>query len=276
MKEVRLRSANDEFQLIEVLKQNRTKRQKSHSFFVEGVRNITQAVDHAFEISAFCSVAGTQLSSWASEVLQRGRAERHYLLTPALMAKLSDKNEPSELIAVVRMPADDLARIPAPANARIVLLDRPSNPGNLGTLLRSCDAFGVSGVIITGHAVDVYEPQVIRASMGSFFAVPVVRLQSQRELEPWLARLRAEPEGLKIIGTSAKSNETVAAESFAQRSLLLFGNETHGLSAGYRELCERVLTIPMTGTASSLNISCAASIVLYEAFQRAREHVPSA
>ncbi len=276
MKEIRLRSENDEFQLIEALKHNRTKRQKSRSFFVEGVRNITQAVDHAFEIVAFCLATGAKLSTWADDVIQRGRAERHYLLTPALMEKLSDKNEPSELTAVVRMPADDLARIPAPANARIVLLDRPSNPGNLGTLLRSCDAFGVSGVIITGHAVDAYEPQVLRASMGSFFAVPVVRLQSQRELEPWLAKLRAQPDGLEIIGTSAKSSETVASESFGKRSLLLFGNETYGLSAGYRELCERVLTIPMTGTASSLNISCAASIVLYEAFQRSREHARTA
>ena len=268
MKEIRLRAENDEFQLVQALKQNRTKRQKSRSFFVEGVRNLTQAVAHDFEIVAFCSLAGGKLSTWAEEVIQRGRAERHYLLTPALMEKLSDKNEPSELVAVVRMPADELARIPTPPNARIVLLDRPSSPGNLGTLIRSCDAFGVSGVIVTGHAVDAYEPQVIRASMGSFFAVPVVRMQSQRELEPWLARLREEPDGLEIIGTSAKSSETVRSEAFARRSLLLFGNETHGLSAAYRDLCERVLTIPMTGTASSLNISCAASIVLYEAFLR--------
>lgn len=272
MKEIRLRSENDEFQLLQALKSNRTKRQKAHSFFVEGVRNITQAVEHDFEIIAFCSIAGAQLSSWAIDALQRGRAERHYVLTPELMDKLSDKNEPSELVAVMRMPKDELARIAVPRRARVALVDRPSNPGNLGTLIRSCDAFGVSGVIITGHAVDAYEPQVIRASMGSFFAVPIVRLPSQRELEPWLEKLRAEELGLEIIGTSAKSDQVVAKDSFAKRSLLLFGNETYGLSAGYRELCDRVLTIPMTGTASSLNISCAASIVLYEAFQRATEH----
>ncbi len=268
MKELRIHSENNDFQYVETLKKNRTKRQKSREFFVEGVRNINQALAARFRIRAFYSAVGAPLSGWASEVLGRGVAERHYRMPPDLMAKLSDKHEPSELVAVVAMPADDLARIPTPAGARLVVVDRPSNPGNLGTLLRSCDAFRVSGVVITGHAVDLYEPQVLRASMGSFFALPVVRLASHQGLLPWLERLRGEPEGLSILGTSANAEQDLGSEAFAGRCLLLFGNETSGLSAAYRELCDRMLKIPMGGSASSLNISCAASIVLYEAFRR--------
>jgi len=268
MKQIRLYSENNDFQHVETLKNNRSKRQKSGEFFVEGVRNINQALAHAFRVKALYSAVDAALSSWASEVLERGIAERHFLLPPALMAKLSDKHEPSELVAVLAMPEDDLARIPAPPGARLVVVDRPSNPGNLGTLLRSCDAFQVSGVVITGHACDLYEPQVLRASMGSFFALPVVRVPSHSGLLQWIERLRAEPEGLRILGTSANADVSVRAESFEGRCLLLFGNETSGLSAAYRALCDRILKIEMGGSATSLNISCAASIVLYEAFGR--------
>ena len=268
MKTVRIHSENNDFQYVETLKKNRTKRQKAREFFVEGVRNINQALAGSFRIRALYSAVDAPLSGWAREVLGREVAERHYLLPAALMTKLSDKHEPSELVAVVAMPEDDLGRIPTPAGARLVVVDRPSNPGNLGTLLRSCDAFQVSGVVVTGHAVDLYEPQVLRASMGSFFALPVVRVPSHNGLTPWIERLRGQPEGLSILGTSASAEQDLRSEAFAGRCLLLFGNETSGLSAAYRELCDRVLKIPMGGSASSLNISCAASIVLYEAFGR--------
>jgi TrmH family RNA methyltransferase len=268
MKELRIHSENNDFQHVETLKKNRTKRQKAREFFVEGVRNINQALAASLRIRAFYSAVDAPLSGWAREVLEREVAERHYLLPPALMAKLSDKHEPSELVAVVAMPEDDLGRIPTPAGARLVVVDRPSNPGNLGTLLRSCDAFQVSGVVMTGHACDLYEPQVLRASMGSFFALPVVRLPSHNDLTAWITRLRSEPEGLSIVGTSANAEQELAGEAFAGRCLVLFGNETSGLSAAYRQLCDRIVKIPMGGSASSLNISCAASIVLYEAFRR--------
>jgi len=270
MREVRIHSENNDFQHVETLARNRTKRQKSHQFFVEGVRNINQAIAHSFQIKSFFSVTGARLSPWAQQILDGGVAETHFSLPAALMGKLSEKDQTSELAAVVAMPPDDLSRIDAKAGARVVVFDRPSNPGNLGTLVRSCDAFGVSGVIVTGHAVDLYDPLVIRASVGSFFTLPIVRLPSHHELLSWVAARRGEAEGLRVIGTSAKAEVSVRDDAFSGRSLLIFGNETHGMSAGYRELCDQLLTIPMGGTASSLNVSCAASIVLYEAFCRSQ------
>jgi tRNA G18 (ribose-2'-O)-methylase SpoU len=268
VREVRLHSENNDFQHVETLKRNRTKRQKSQEFFIEGVRNINQAVAHSFRIKAFYSNAEVRLSSWATELLARKLADAHFSLPAELMAKLSDKEHASELCAVAAMPHDDLKRIPTLPDARVVVVDRPSNPGNLGTLLRSCDAFKASGVIVTGHAVDLYDPVVLRASMGSFFALPIVRLPSHHELEPWIQRLRAESDGLRVLGTSAKAATFVRDEPFSGRCLLVFGNETTGMSSAYRDLCDELLGIPMGGSASSLNVSCAASIVLYEAFCR--------
>ena len=99
--------------------------------------------------------------------------EKNYQLTSELMGELSGKTDTSELMAVVRMRPDDLSLLPLSENPCLVLFDRASNRGNLGTILRSCDALGADGLILTGHAVDLYDPEVIVSSMGSFFEAPI-------------------------------------------------------------------------------------------------------
>ncbi len=267
MQRIRLYSENNDFQHVETIKRNRSKRQKCREFFVEGVRNINQALAHGWPVRAFYSSDG-RLSDWARDLLARGMAERHFVLPLPLMEKLSDKHEPSELVALLAMPADDLERIPMRSGGRWVVLDRPTNPGNLGTAIRSCDAFGVDGVVITGHAVDLYDSKVVRATVGSLFAVPVVRLPSHHELLPWLGRLRRAAPDLRVVGTSSNAETNLGDCSFEGSRLFVFGNETFGLSAAYRELCDDVVRIPMAGSATSLNVSSALSIVLYEAFGR--------
>jgi 23S rRNA (uridine2479-2'-O)-methyltransferase len=266
MKHIRIYSENADFQLLEAIKDNRQKRKKRAEFLVEGVRNINAAVARGWPIKALLSAAENKLSNWASALVERGVADTHFTLPAALMAKLSDKTETSELLAVVAMAEDDLSRIPSGPSASFVVLDRPSNPGNLGTVIRSCDAFQIDGLVITGHGVDPYEPRVVRATTGSFFALPVVRLPSARELLPWVARLRGESAGLRVIGTSANASVSVREQAYEGRCLFIFGNETTGISAAHRELCDAVVRIPMAGTASSLNLSCAVSIVLHEHF----------
>ena len=97
---------------------------------------------------------------------------------PRCWRNSSNKSEPSELLALVAMPADDLDRIPLSPDLLVVAFDRPASPGNLGSIIRSCDALGAHGVIMTGHSVDLYDPETISASVGSLFALPVVRLPS--------------------------------------------------------------------------------------------------
>src|SRR5205823_13566885 len=106
-----------------------------------------------------------------------------------------------ELLAVVGLAADDLARIPTGPGMLAVVFDRPTSPGNLGTLIRSADAFGASGVIVTGHAADVYDPKAVRASTGSLFSVPVVRVPSQRPVLDWVEAIRAGGVPVRVVGT---------------------------------------------------------------------------
>ena len=158
-----------------------------------------------------------------------------------------------------------------------VVVDRPGNPGNLGTLIRSCDAFGVNGIILSGHGVDLYEPATVTASRGSLFAVPVVRVPSHEDTLRWVTAVRTELGGCRVLGTDEAGSIDLHESDFLGPTVLLLGNESHGLSHAYRELCDDVVRIPMVGSATSLNVSVAASIVLYEAVRqrRLRRHVPT-
>jgi tRNA G18 (ribose-2'-O)-methylase SpoU len=180
------------------------------------------------------------------------------------MQKLSQKEESSELIAIPRIPADDLARISQSDTPLIVILDRIASPGNLGTIIRSCDALGVDGILLTGHAVDLYTPETIRATTGSFFALPVVRVPSSKDILPWIEQQKQRHPSLAVVGTSAKAEQILSEYDFSRPIVLLIGNENHGLSLHYKQICDALVTIPMVGAASSMNVACATSICLYE------------
>ena len=173
---VRVTSRNARFQQWEALLGNRSKRQRNGEFLIHGVRPITMAVRFGWEVRELLVNADAQLSAWARETLESVRAQR-VVVAGELMAELGGKAEAApELLAIAGMPADDLARIPAGPGMLAVVFDRPATPGNVGTLIRSADVFGASGVIITGHAADVYDPKAVRASTGSLFSVPAVRV----------------------------------------------------------------------------------------------------
>lgn len=257
-------SENNDFQYIETLRRNREKRHQNKEFFIEGVRPINQAIKYQWTINAYAYSNNERLSGWAKDVLKNSSAKIHYELPHTLLKKLSNKEDTSELLALVSIPEDSLERIPLKNNALIVIFDRPASPGNLGTLIRSSDALGVDGMVLTGHAVDLYDPEVISASTGSFFALPVVRKSSSTDLIPWMEELKNKYHNLQIVGTDEKGSDTIDTHDFTKPTILLVGNETWGLSKAYAELSDSFTKIPMYGSASSLNVACASSIVLYE------------
>jgi TrmH family RNA methyltransferase len=260
MTTLRITTRNARFQQWRALLDNRTKRQRSGEFLVQGVRPITLAVKHGWPVRALLYDGKARLSRWASDTLDHSGATR-VAMTPELLAELGEKAEaPPELLAVVGMPDDDLARIPTAPDLPAVLFDRPTSPGNLGTLVRSADAFGAAGVIVAGHAADVYDPRAVRASTGSLFAVPTVRVPSPRPVLDWAAGL-----GIQLVGTDEHGDADLAEVDLTAPTLLLVGNETAGLSAAWRDACDRLARIPITGSASSLNAATAGGIALYEA-----------
>jgi len=260
---VKISRENAQFQILNALKTNREKRNKE-GFIFEGVRNINNALKYNWSIKAFFYSSELGLSNWAKHILQNSSAETHYDLSSELLKKLSDKEETSELLALAKIPEDDLNKIKVGDNLLVVVFDRPSNPGNLGTIIRSCDSFGVNGLIITGHATDAYDPETISAATGSLFSLPIVRLGSQKELEPWINKMRKKFPDLQVVGTDEEGERTIYEFDFKKPTILLAGNEKWGLSAGYKEATDAIVKIPMQGSASSLNVAVATSIIISE------------
>ena len=294
----RITTRNATFQRWQSLLTNRAKRHRAGEFFIHGVRPISQAVSEGWTISALLHDGRPKPSAWARDLLASVPATR-FTVAPELMAELGEKSDDSpELLAVARMRGDDFARLPADAALLAVVFDRPASPGNVGTLIRSVDAFGGSGLVVTGHAADPYDPRCIRASTGSFFSVPVLRAPSHREVLAWLAELRSGGLPVAVIGADEAGTADVRGVGphgvgrhgvgphgvgrhgvgphgvglhgldLRGPTVIVIGNETTGLAAAWREECDVTVRIPMAGTASSLNAATAGSIVLYETMRQ--------
>ncbi len=269
--EIKIYSKNDIFQRFETLKTNRNKRHKCREFLVEGVRSLNEAVQNNWTVKSFL-YDGSRLSDWAADMIKNVRTQTNYCLSAQLMRALSDKEDTSELMAVIEMRKDSLENIRLGTNPFIVLFDRPSNKGNLGTMIRSCDALGVDALIITGHAVDLYDPNVVVSAMGSFFNMQVIRVPDNNALFGYIDLLKERYPGFTVVGTTAHREQPLYAADLTKPLMLMMGNETMGLNRAYKEYCDVLCTIPMAekSYATSFNVSCAASILMYEVTRQRR------
>lgn len=261
MKIIKIGKENATFQEILAIKENRTKRYSCKKFFVEGVQNIKDAISNDWKINSFIFSDLNSLSSWAKSVL--GKADFCYEILPALMQKLSDKDDTSEILAIVEMK-EQVYNFDNLKNPLFILFDRPSKKGNLGTIIRSADALFVDQIFFTGHAVDIYDHNVITTSMGSFFKVPFKFIESNDEFENIVANLKSRYKDFQVVATSLQANNSLNNCDFTKPTLLLVGNEAKGLSRFYVDKAEKLVKIDMNENIDSLNVACATSICLYE------------
>ena len=157
-------------------------------------------------------------------MLSNSTAKTHFELPLRLMEKLKQGRRFVGTYCHCFIPDDDISRIRVGDDTLIVVVDRPSSYGNLGTIIRSCDALNVDGIVVTGHAVDIYDTRTIRASMGTLFTVPVVRLQSHKQLLLWFNDIRQNHKDFKIVGSSA-SGDALIMDDLTTRPGLGHSNE---------------------------------------------------
>lgn len=268
MKELTISKKNALYQKFEVLKANRNKRHRYGEFLVEGVRNINCAVEYSWKIVSFLYSDYNNLSDWAKGMIKNVKTEENYSLSDELLTELSGKEDTSELMAIVKMretrPDDAIAALSD--NPVILLFDRPSNCGNLGTIIRTCDSFGVDLLITTGHGVDQYDPATVTSTMGSFFRVPQIYIAENDTLLDFIEKLRKKYGKISVYGSTSHKQHPIFNADFSGPTVMMVGNETWGLSAAFKEICDKLVTIPMAevSSASSFNVACAASIMCYE------------
>lgn len=253
--------ASDELQLLEALRTNRQKRTQQARFVVEGVRNIDAAIRTGWPLDLVLVPMGVERSRWASDVVASAGVDV-VGLAPELFDRLTDREERPELLLVARIPARTLADIPVRDDLVVVVLDRIGSPGNLGTIIRTSDALGAHAVVTVGHAAHAYDPQAVRASTGSLFALPVIAVGGVADLAPLFERV-------SVVATDERGDVDLVDAPLSPPIAVLLGNETSGLSRGLRDAASTTVRIPIGGTASSLNVAVSHGIVLHELARRA-------
>ena len=176
-----------------------------------------------------------------------------YFITKDIMKKISSMESPSNVLAVC-----EKSNSKEIIGSKILLLDEIQDPGNLGTIIRSSVAFGVTTIILSNDTVDLYNPKVIRASEGMFCHINIITM----DLEEAIKEIKEK--GIKVYGTNVVNGKEVNTISDKSSYALVMGNEGNGVKKHIQELCDENLYIPMNESCESLNVGVACSILLYE------------
>jgi TrmH family RNA methyltransferase len=235
------------------------------SFVVEGFREINRAVQAGFLIEDFF-YCEDELQPESRVLMERLRLQRIAEVSKDAFAKVATRDGSDGLIGVFKHKKssfDDVKMRAVDSDLFIVVIENVEKPGNLGAILRSADAAGVHGVIVLGAPIDVWNPNVIRSSLGGVFSIPVIqsdlneflKLCGANKIKTIAAALR--PEGKSIFELDLRGPLAV-----------ILGSEAHGLSEDVLNRSHSVATIPMLGRCDSLNISVAAGIFMYEALRQ--------
>ena len=252
------------------IKQVRQLRQRKHR--QEGSLVLVEGIHHVGEAAAAAAgMQGCTIDSifYAPDLLksdfaaglidgQAGLGVPCYPVTPEVFASIADKENPQGILALVHLLHTGLSELTPQNFPWGVALVAPQDPGNIGTILRTIDAVGASGLLLLDSGANPYHPSAVRASMGTLFWYPVVQAPFP-DFVRW-----ARGCGYVIYGTSAHgSRDYRQVERYQQPAILLLGSEREGLSQDQIASCDILLRLPMRGRASSLNLAVAAGVLLY-------------
>ena len=260
-----INTENAEYQIIKSLKLNRIKRNKLREIFVEGTECIKQAVNANIEITRIIVNDMNSLSGWAKGIITQYKNAKVVEMSDNLFNELSDKNNPSEMLITAKIKPNTISDINA-ENSFIIVFDRPSDHGNLGSIIRSANAFNVDGIFIIGHGIDIYESKVIRSSLGSIFFTKIATIESMDVLAEYI-KTQKEKNNMEIIGTDSGGALSVKDCKIKRPVMAIIGNEAKGMSVNLKNICDKIIRIPMEGNVNSLNVSCAASIIMWEIYK---------
>ena len=224
---------------------DRKGRRESGCFLVEGRKMVEEALASAFDVETVLVQEGMELPD--------GLTMPVYELPAHVLAAVCDTKTPQGIAAVVRMKEQSAL------GKHIVVLDGVQDPGNVGTIIRTADAAGLDGVLLSTQCADVFSPKVLRATMGSIFRM---NLRTTDDLPGELTKLREK--GYSILSSQLDGTPFYERQDVAERFALIIGNEGNGVSEQVQQTATHRVRLPMRGGAESLNAAIAAAIMMYE------------
>jgi RNA methyltransferase, TrmH family len=252
--------------LIKYVRDLRDKRHRreAHQFLAEGLRILTEARDMDRLPRMLFYAAASAAHPLVRELVVAVEADGGEVVetTPAILSKLSGKDNPQAVVGVFDEFEAGLEGLDRTSSPIWLVAERLRDPGNLGTILRTGDAVGAGGLILIGECVDPFSVEAVRASMGALFTVPIVRC----DWAEFLAWLRGGAG--QLVGLSLDTEIDYRAADYATPTFLLTGNEAQGMPPEMAAACDVLVKIPMLGKADSLNAAVATAVMAYEVLGR--------
>lgn len=242
---------------------DRHERDESNLFLIEGYREILRAADAGWKVDELFICRDLFLGSNEEQLIKRLVARGTILLeaTDKVFRKISYRDRPDGLLAIApqrKMSLMELQTRNRNSAPFYVVAEAIEKPGNLGTILRSSDAVGIDGLILCDRCTDLFNPNVVRASVGTLFTVPVVEAKGEETLN-WLKK-----QGIAILAATPHAKESFTEIDLAGPIAIAVGTEQWGLSERWMQEADIQVKIPMKGVADSLNVAMATTLLLYE------------
>ena len=233
---------------------------------IEGYRELKRALDNGIKPLDLYYCPELFQGENEPELIQRCRVAGTDVLECArpVFEKMAYRDRPEGLLALAPMINLKLSDLKLPENPLLIVAEAIEKPGNLGSILRSADAAGVHGVIVCDHCTDINNPNVVRSSIGTLFSLPVVNATSDEAME-WL-RAR----NIRILAATPKAEKEYTDVDLKGGVAIVVGTEKYGLSDRWMDGADLKVRIPMLGQVDSLNVSCATTILMYEAVRQRR------
>ncbi len=250
--------ANPAIKALRALRQRKA-RDEQGRYLIEGIRLVAEAIQCHAPLDMLIVAPDLLTSTFARELVATYTAAGGRVLTvsEAVFASLAEKEHPQGIAAVGRIQYTPLTHLPMAPVGWIALVE-VADPGNLGTILRTADGAGFSGVILIGATTDPFDPAAVRASMGALFSQQLVRA-SWTDLVAW-----CRAHGIGLVGSSDHGTFDYRSAPYPRPLVLALGSERQGLSAEQIADCDLVARIPMRGRSDSLNLAVAAGVLMYE------------
>lgn len=242
----------------------RRERDRTGLFTIEGIREISRAFENGIGISEifYCQaiVDGTDAAPLLERISSTGCPA--FSVSPRIFERIAYRGSTGGIAVTADRPGTGLDRLPETDLPLYIVVDGIEKPGNQGAVLRSADGAGITGLILTGEGTDLFNPNTVRASLGTVFTVPVATASATDAIE-WL---RSRDVSIAVSTPDAGLIYTEA--DLTERCALILGSESHGAGDEWIEAADIRITIPMLGVADSLNVSASASILAYEALRQ--------
>ncbi len=232
---------------------------------VEGAREVVRALDGGWRprLIATCTALASPEAAAVADRRDANGAER-VVLSAAAFSKVSARQHPDGVLALVTPPRWDLESLAWPADGLYLVVDGLEKPGNVGALLRTADAADVDAVFVTGSGTDLHNPNVVRASMGSLFARPVLAVA------PEALRAALQLHAVRLVVTSPRAERDLWDADLRGAVAIVLGTEHAGVTPDWLAAADVRVRVPMAGLADSLNVATTGALLLYEARRQRR------